>query len=263
MKKTILFCIVFTALFIFFSLFKNLLPSSYERLAHGLIGTFTAFVVTYFFLRHDKKRFSDIELVLNNKTVPNFFLGLIIGIILMGSLATGVMYFTNVEIQSNPSVSKFQFFLMTLPLMPLAFMEELGFRAYPLQMLKRNYSIILSVVITSLLFALYHIANGWSVTSSFYGPGVWGLLFGGAAVYSKGIALPTGIHYALNLTTSAFGESDSKVALWVVKQTAGSSSIYKGIDLAIVLPSIIVFLVGAFGLFWLYKNETHEIKKIK
>ena len=263
MKKPILFCIVFTALFILFSFVKNFFPASLERLLHGLIGTIAAFIVTAIFLKYDKKRFSDIELAIDNKTVHNFFLGLIIGIILMGSLAAGVMYFTNVGIESNPSVSILQFFLMTLPLIPLAFMEELGFRAYPLQMLKRNYSIILSVVITSLLFALYHIANGWSVTSSFYGPGVWGLLFGGAAVYSKGIALPTGIHYALNLTTSAFGESDSKVALWVVKQTAGSSSIYKGIDLAIVLPSIIVFLVGAFGLFWLYKNETHEIKNIK
>ena len=136
----------------------------------------------------------------------------------MGLLTTSVLYFSNVTIEANPRSNVWHFLLLTFPLIPLAFMEELGFRAYALQILKDKIGIRLSIVITSILFALYHIANGWTIASSFYGPGVWGLVFGLAAVYSKGIAMPTGIHYAANLTTSAFGIANNTVSIWTIKQ---------------------------------------------
>ena len=166
------------------------------------------------------------------------------------------MYFTNVSIEPNPKANIFRFFKMTTPLIPLAFMEELGLRAYPLQILKNKIGVRFSIIITSILFALYHIVNGWEISVSFFGPGVWGLLFGIAAIYSKGIALPTGIHYAINLTPSAFGADDNSIALWTVKQTDISNSIYKGIDLSIVLPPIVVLVVALICMEIYMKRKT-------
>jgi len=37
------------------------------------------------------------------------------------------------------------------------------------------------------------------------GPGIWALVFGLGAAWSKGIALPTGIHVALNLSQQVVG----------------------------------------------------------
>ncbi len=236
--KSVLFCIVFTVILVVFSFAKSFIPNNFERLAHGIIGTLAAFLATVLFLRFDKKRFPDIGLTFQRKTIIKFFTGVVVGIGIMGLLVTSIIYFTNVEIEANPRSNFLNFFLLTLPLIPLAFMEELGFRAYPLQILKDNTGIRLSIIITSILFALYHIVNGWTIAGSFYGPGVWGLVFGMAAIYSKGIAMPTGIHYAANLTTSAFGETKDTVSIWTLKQPGSAIAKQGGIDWITILPAL-------------------------
>lgn len=240
--KAVLFCFVFTALLVVFSFAKNLIPNEFERLAHGIIGTLAAFLATVLFLKFDRKRFSDVGLTFERNTIVKFFGGVMAGVLLMGLLAAGVLYFTNMEIAINPGSNLVHFLLVTAPLLPLAFMEELGFRAYPLQVLKDKTGIRLSIIITSIIFAVYHIANGWTITSSFYGPAVWGLVFGLAAIYSKGIAMPTGIHYAANLTTSALGAANSTVSIWTVKQSGSIAAKQEGIDWITILPAFTLFV---------------------
>jgi len=236
--KSILFCVVFTGLFVVLSFVKNFLPNNLERLAHGIIGIVAAFLTTVLFLKVDGKQFSDIGLTFEQKTIVKFFAGIMAGIVIMGLLTTGVLFFSNARISVNPGSNVWHFLVATLPLIPLAFMEELGFRAYPLEVLKNKTGIRLSIIITSILFALYHIANGWTIASSFYGPGVWGLVFGLAAVYSKGIAMPTGIHYAANLTTSAIGTANNTVSIWIVTQTSTTATKYEGTNWMVILPAL-------------------------
>jgi uncharacterized protein len=236
--KATLFCIVFTGLLVVFSFAKNFIPINFERLAHGILGTLAALLTTVLFLKFDRKNFSGIGLRFERKTIGNFLVGVIAGVIIMGLLATSVIYFSGVEIVANPKSNFLHFLLMTLPLLPLAFMEELGFRAYPLEILKDKTGIRLSILVTSILFALYHIVNGWTFAASFYGPGVWGLLFGLSAVYSRGIAMPTGIHYAINLTTSAFGEKNTSAGFWIVKQPDETIVKQGGIDWITIVPAL-------------------------
>jgi membrane protease YdiL (CAAX protease family) len=243
--KAILFCIVFTALFVVFSFAKNFLPQQFERFAHGIIGTIAALLTTYLFLKFDKKTFADIGLVFQRTTLIKFLAGMLTGIVIMGSLTAGVLYFSHARVELSPHVSVWNFLLTTSALIPLAYMEELGFRAYPLQALKDKVGIRWSIVTTSILFALYHVANGWSIGSSFYGPGIWGLIFGIAAIYSNGIAMPTGIHYAANLTTSAFGAASSSTCIWIVKQSEIDSTKHAGLDWSTILPAffLLVFAI--------------------
>lgn len=236
--KAFLFCVVFTGLFFILSSALSSAPRGFERLAQGTIGTVAALLTTLLFLKFDRKKFSAIGLIFERATLVRFFAGVLAGIPLMGLLALSVMYFSHLTIEVNPGSSVFHFLLMTAPLLPLALMEELGFRAYPLEILKHKVGIRLAIIITSVLFALYHVAIGWSVASSFYGPAVWGLVFGLAAIYSKGIALPTGIHYAANLTTSAFGAKDTTASIWTVKQPNNPVHSEQGIDWLVVLPAL-------------------------
>lgn len=256
--RSILFCVVFTGLLVIFSFAKNFLPNNLERLAHGITGTLAALLTTVLFLKFDRKQLSDIGLTFEPGTMIRFFAGIIAGVVLMGLLAMSVLYFSNIKIQVNPKANCLNFLLMTLPLIPLAFMEELGFRAYPLEILKEKMGIRLSILITSILFALYHIANGWTIASSFYGPAVWGLVFGLAAIYSKGIAMPTGIHYAANLTTSAFGESNNTFSIWTLNQTHASTTKHGGTDWAAILPgfALLVFAVICIELYMRRKPKS-------
>lgn len=260
--KSILFCIVFTGLFVVFSFAKGFIPNKFERITHGIIGTLTAFLTTLLFLMFDRKRFSDIGLAFEQKTIVKFSAGVLAGVFIMGLLATSVVYFTNIDIEVNTRSNFFHFLLMTMPLIPLAFMEELGFRAYPLQILKGKIGIRLSIVITSILFGLYHVVNGWTISSSFYGPAVWGLIFGLAAIYSKGIAMATGIHFAANLTTSAFGAANNSVSIWIwtVKQSDFTTAKYRGIDWATILPalSLLVFAIICIEIYMIRKTTANN-----
>lgn len=198
---------------------------------------------------------ADVGLAFKQNTIGKFFAGVIAGIVLAGLLATTVLCFSHATIQVNPISSVSHFLLVTLPLIPLAYMEEIGFRAYPLEILKNKIGIRLSIVVTSILFALYHIANGWPVATSFYGPAVWGLLFGLAAIYSRGIAMPTGIHYAVNLTTSAFG-ANNNVSIWSINPTKIPVTTQRGIDWTTILPSLALLVFAVLCIELYMKRKT-------
>src|SRR3954468_11356590 len=146
--KSILFCVFFTGLFVIFSFTKSFIPNNLERLAHGIVGTFAAFLATILFLKFDRKQLSDIGLTFKRNTIIKFVAGVMIGVVIMGLLASTVLYFSNVTAEVNPRSSVWHFLLATLPLIPLAYMEELGFRAYPLEILKDKIGIRLSIIIT-------------------------------------------------------------------------------------------------------------------
>ncbi len=261
--KSILFCVVFTGFLVILSSAKSFVPPNFERLAHGVVGTIAGILATVIFLKFDKKKFSDIGLRFDRNTIVKFFAGVVIGIIIMGILAAGVLYFTKLEVTVNPKSNFFNFVLMTSPLILLAFMEELGFRAYPLEILKDKIGIRLAIIITSLLFALYHLVNGWSIASIFYGPAIWGLIFGLSAIYAKGIAMPTGIHYAANLTTSSLGEPNNAVSIWIVQKPDSATAKYAGIDWITVLPSIalLVFAVICIEIYMRRRNTNTALAK--
>jgi uncharacterized protein len=191
--KATVFCAAFTGLFVIFSFLKPLVPERFERFAHGIAGTAAAILVTYLFLRIDRKSFVDIGLKIERATPGKFITGILTGIGLMGFMALGVVYFSGLKIELNRDCNILHFFFWTLALIPLAFMEEIGFRAYPLVLLKDKAGLRTSILVTSILFGLYHLANGWTFSNSFLGAGVWGIFYGTAAIHSKGIAFPTGI----------------------------------------------------------------------
>lgn len=253
--KSVLFCVAFTGIFMGLSFAKNTIPHSFERLGYGIIGTIAGFMTSFIFLRFDRKKFSDIGLVPDGRTWVKFLGGVLAGIAVMGLMVTGVLYFTHTTIEVNPGSHVLKFMLMTLPLIPLAFMEELGFRAYPLEILKNKTGIRQSLFITTFLFAVYHIFNGWTVASSFYGPGVWGLLFGLAAIYSNGIAMSTGMHYAANLTTSAFGTANSAMSIWIIRQNNLSENQGSGIDWAVILPAFFLLVFAILCIEWYVRRR--------
>jgi membrane protease YdiL (CAAX protease family) len=257
--KSILFCIVFTVLFVAFSFTKSFVAGKFERIAHGVIGTIAAVLTTYLFLKFDKKSFAAIGLNFEKTTLKKFVTGVLIGIAIMGLLIISVIYFSDLTITANRNSSMLNFLYCTLPLIPLAFMEELGFRAYPLVLLKDKTGVRNSIIITSILFALYHIVNGWAIQNSFLGAGVWGIIYGLAAIYSNGISMPTGMHYAANLTNAAFGISDDSFNLWTLKQNNGLSlENYQSSQLATLIPQISLLISGVLCMEWYLRKKNYR-----
>lgn len=255
--KAILFCVVFIGLFVFLSFSKGFVADKFERIAHGMIGTCAAIFTTFIFVKFDKINFADIGLKFERISVKRFLLGVLAGIALMGILSMSVITYSNFKIEHNSNSNFLSFLFYTLPLIPLAFMEEIAFRGYPLRKLKEQTGVRYAIIITSLLFGIYHIANGWTIQNSFLGAGVWGIIYGIAAVYSNGIAMPTGLHYAANLTTAAFGITPGPSNIWILTSKDGLSlDNYQSSQFITIIPQISLFIFGIFLMEWLIKRNT-------
>ena len=255
--KAILFCVVFTGIFVILSFSKSFVADKFERIAHGVIGTCAAVFTTFIFVKFDNTNFADIGLKLEKQSLVRFFLGVLAGILLMGILSLSVITFSHFKIEPNSNSNFLNFLFYTLPLIPLAFMEEIAFRGYPLRKLKEQKGVRYAIIITSVLFGMYHIANGWTIQNSVLGAGVWGIIYGIAAVYSNGIAMPTGVHYAANLTTAAFGITPGPSNIWILKSKDGLGlDNYQSSEFMTMIPQISLFIFGVFLMEWLIKRNT-------
>jgi membrane protease YdiL (CAAX protease family) len=96
-------------------------------------------------------------------------------------------------------------------------MEELAFRAYPFITLNKTTGLRVTQIIVAIMFALYHFAGGQSLSSSFFGPGIWAFIFGLAAIISGGISLPTGLHFAANFVLIVFGQKKDFESIWTLQ----------------------------------------------
>ena len=146
------------------------------------------------------------------------------------------------------------FALMALAIVILSYMEELAFRSYAFFRLEKSYSIWTAQIILAILFALYHAVGGWSLSSSFIGPGIWAFAFGLLALRSGGIALPTGFHSGLNLALAAIGDKNWIPGLWEVNfsEVPTEAMIQSNKNFGLVLHAIL--LVVLILSTWMYSR---------
>ena len=178
---------------------KLAFPAKYDQFVYGIGGTIGTYALTFFFIRSEKKTFQDYGLVWESGTLLRFFKGMFYGILIFVALIVLLVVVGGIRIRLGGQWELSSLFWY-LPILPLALFEEIAFRSYPFSKLKKVYPFLTMQLIVALVFALYHISMGWNSMIAFLGPGIWALVFGLGAAWSKGIALPTGIHVALNLS---------------------------------------------------------------
>ncbi len=204
--KTVIFWALFLVLlFLAGSQVRNMLPARWERFAYGILGTMAVCFAVWIMLKVEKKKFSDYGLCWQKDTFLKFVKGFFIGAVVLSTIILILLVFTQYKISANPAKWDPWSAFWYLSLIPLALMEEIAFRSYPFLKLKKVFGLRSTQVIIAVGFALYHILQGWGFQLAFLGPGIWAFVFGLAAISSKGIALPTGIHVALNLIQQLIG----------------------------------------------------------
>ena len=256
----ILFCTSFTLMLMLFSMGKQLFPAAAERWAYGLLGTVAGLLTTLAFVRYEKIRMADAGLQWHSKTLLRFALGVLLGLLVMGSMAAMVFVLGGLSLHWNSHVTVVQLLMALLPMIPLALMEEMGFRGYALQKLRNALGIRAAIVISALLFGVYHLANGWSWQAAMLSTTIWGLLFGWAACKQQGIAMSTGIHFAANMTTSLYTADKPTFQLWQIQMADGSSmQQYKETWLSTWLPHVALLLLSV----WLIERLVKQQSKLR
>jgi len=220
-------------------------PIKNKDFSNGIIGSMIAFFCIWVFLKWDKSNFQQIGLNWDKKTLYRFFLGLFIGTIIMGLLCLGLIGFSELEISRNPKGVTSAVALGYLVFIPLALMEELAFRSYPFVLINRKYGMWAAQLITATAFACYHILIGWSVFGAFTGPFVMAFIFGVTAAWSGGIALPTGLHVALNVLQGFFGMKGLEHSFFNLSYKEGlAQNLIDKTDTVGLVLQILVLVIG-------------------
>lgn len=221
--KVIVFWILFLALLYGMGSITPMFSKTYYSLATGIFGSLIALAVTRLFLYREKKSFRDVGLYYTRTSIPKFFLGFLIGAVIIGLMILVLVSFTTMRFTRTNIRFEYIDYIGYLSILPLAFMEELAFRAYPFVRLNQRIGFRATQVIVAIAFALYHVAGGQSLYSSFLGPGIWAFSFGLLAYWSGGIAMPLGLHVAANMLQSIIGLKTTPRSLWTLEFTKGST----------------------------------------
>lgn len=177
-----------------------------------LIGSITSaltFVLTLLFVRWDRLRLRDVGAELTNRTAPRLLFGFSIGVVLVAVedltiYAAGHAHW--VRDTSRPS----SFILLALAsYAALALREELAFRGYPLRRLEGAWGMWPALIVMTVAFTLEHAAGGWTWSHALLGPPAGALLFGMAALRTRGLAVPLGIHAAFNFAQWFMGQKET------------------------------------------------------
>lgn len=198
--KSTLCWVLFTGLlFLAGSFLSPVFPPRWERFVYGISGTVAAFTAVWILLKTEKQSFADYGLTWKRDTFWKFIKGLAIGTVVFAGIVLILLIFTELQLVRTKTQWNPLALLWYLSILPLALMEEVAFRSYTFIKLNKVFGLWITQIIIALGFAGYHIAQGWDWQMAVWGPSIWALVFGLAAVWSNGIALPTGIHVALNV----------------------------------------------------------------
>jgi uncharacterized protein len=262
-SRSIFFWLIFTAILYFSSSFLlHLFAGKTERLAFGVIGSIVAYLVIWGFLKIDKSTLGEIGLVLESGTIIRFFKGILIGTVIFFITLLLLKNFTELQFKHNPNGIDSTTMLGYLIFFPLALMEELAFRSYPFVKLNKSHGLWITQVIVAIAFALMHLVYGWSVYSAFSGPFVWAFVFGIAAIWSGGIAMPLGIHLAINILQPMTGMKGEEHSLWILDYKAGTpEDLIARTDIVEIIIQILI-LCGAIFITGYYQYKIKKSKKI-
>jgi len=242
--KVVLFCTIVTG---FLKISSSTAQSFFSNnFFSSLVGPIFTIVMTYLFLKIDKKSFTDIGLNFERKTFKKFCIGFLLGFVFISLLIFFIAYISGFRIQQNENGNLlFILFSASPTIIVLAFMEEVAFRGYSLIILKNKLGVLSALAITSLLFGLYHVAFGWGVTG-FISTTIWGLLFGILAVYSNGVSTPVGFHSAINLAQLTFGLTGDSSSLWRAANLNGipAETFLRNKQITLIIAPLILLTFG-------------------
>ena len=205
--------------FIIFLMILNMVPiASIDKYGFGSIFILSiAFLFSYIYLKATKKTFKEIGFVWEQKTPKRFLIGFIIGTGITILLLIIVFYFSELTLvyNSQSNIGWVSFWLLAF--FPLALLEEIIFRGQAFIKMNTEIGIWPAQILFAILFAWYHDFTGHTLFTQLTGPGIWALVYGIAAIWSKGLALPTGLHMAINVILALVGQKDSRHSIWNIE----------------------------------------------
>lgn len=197
------------ALMVGTGMLRGLAPPSLAPLAWGVTSGGLLLALSAFALRCERLVAVDAGLRFGTGSLPRFAAGVAVGAAMYAVHLLLLVGIAGVRIGESTARGAAPLLLATLTFLALSVMEEVGFRGWPLRRLERALGRTPALLIGALAFALLHVAYGWPFGNAMLGAGAGALVFGIAALVTRGLAVPIGMHAAWNLADWSVGQKDT------------------------------------------------------
>ena len=197
--RVLLFMLCCTAVLIATSALPLARSGKNSLLLLGVVSSVGAFLVTCLFARWDSLSLTSVGASLDRGSIPRLAFGLVIGSTLLGVQWAFMWACGHIRWEFSQVVSHGTFAAMIAAFLLLSAREELAFHGFALRRLQTLIGLWPAQIGIAIVFALEHVVGGNSLAPALAGAGMGSLLFGMAAIATRGLAVPIGIHAAWNI----------------------------------------------------------------
>ena len=248
--RVLLFLFASALVLVASSALTGTIPAPWRDLLLAASAAVGTLALTLLFVRWDHVTVRDVGAAIISGSSVRFALGFLIGIALVACYATltaldgHILWIRGARPIFLPALINLSTYFA------LACREELAFRGYPLFRLQHSYGLWTAQFVVAAAFAAEHFVAGWPLSRAILGAGIGSLLFGMAAIATRGLALPIGLHTAWNFADWILGGKDA-TGLWrrVIDSTHEQSA------QAHSTLAYIATMALATGAFWRYHRS--------
>ena len=168
--------------------------------AHPAVMTAIALAVTAVFLRWDRRPLAVLGLDPSARRIGELAAGFTGGALVIGAMALGVRLLLPFPWEWNPGFTASTAVYSLVWLLCGNAVEELVFRGYSFERLISGIGHWWAQLVTALLFAIFHVMQGWPWQTALAGTTVASVFFGLVFVRWRSVPAAIGTHVALNWT---------------------------------------------------------------
>jgi membrane protease YdiL (CAAX protease family) len=228
----------------------------WQEIVTGTLGSLGAFGLTILFVRWERLSRSDVGAAINTRSALRLAAGFALGVSLVALWAALLNVTSPVQWVRAPASGLPAMLLALAGYLALACREELAFRGYPLRLLDRRFGLWFAQIFVAVVFAAEHRLGGMTEMRAISGSAMGSLLFGMAALTTRGLAVPLGVHAAWNFGQWALGLRGG-TALW---RPVVSDGLQHRFDIAGSIIYLAIFGSATLAL-WLWRGRTIGVNK--
>jgi uncharacterized protein len=236
---------------------KNLSVDIADLLSIVLASILT-FLLVYLFTHVEKLSLYEVGVVPGKNSIQRFFAGYIIGLFMAVLQPVIALGFGHLRFVFLPGTTALQIIIPFLLYFFVACREELVFRSYFLRRLDYSFPSPFALLVMVVVFIAEHVLAGMEWKMAVIGSGLGGLLFGVAALKTRGLALAIGLHSAWNFGQWMVGFKN-KGGVWSAVVEKGYERETENISLA---AFALVMLLAITGVLLFYRAKTVQSDEV-
>ena len=219
----------------------------------GVLTVPVTFALTLLFVKWEGRKPFEFGFELTRTTWLRFGAGAMVGWLLIAA-QTAIMKFAGGVhwVAASPAPATV---LPILGYLLLATREELAFRGYSLRVLASKISPRTAQLVVASMFIIEHKLGGATWENAVLGAGMGSLVFGMAALATRGLAMPIGIHAAWNIGDWVRGGKGND-GLWRAVIEPGSAAYADKVAMG---SYVAVMACALVGFWWMQRRSSNTL----